>query len=92
LGKILRAGVIESPAFGRHYIDISGDLPGDPFSRAQIGSDLSANRLDRKTARLQSGFPRFFIPKLAPKSGRHRVRFPDEKPFLATREIVPRRL
>jgi hypothetical protein len=82
LGEILRTRVIESPAFGRHYIDISGDLPGDPFSRAQIGSDLSANRSNRKTARLQSGFPRFFIPKLAANQGGTALDFRTRNLFL----------
>jgi len=82
LGEILRVRVIESPAFGRHYIDISGDLSGDPFSSAQIRSDLSANRSDRKTARLQSGFPRFFTPKLAANQGGTALDFRTRNPFL----------
>lgn len=67
LGEIRRVRVIESPTFGGVYLDISGDLPRNPFPRAQIGSDRPANRSDRKTARSQTSSPRFFIPKLAAK-------------------------
>ena len=52
-----------------------------------LGESLSSK--DRSLAERPSTF---FPLQTGSESGRHRARFPDEKPFLAAREIVPWRL